>query len=269
VTTCVICKITISLLVVVFQVPRDSSREQALASSSGSSGAPAVHSALTCTRASAWSCAQGGAWPGSIQTEPGQPRGCSNCVLPFGPDDTPPPRAGLSLSVAVCRCLSVPASCRSLFSCATVITESDQDQVKGEPTFCFERAFWSRSSATFAPSVSNVCLFLLVRFIPSRPLLVGSFRFCWLLRRHPLAARFFAGRMGTRLTGKYLNDATTKDELVKRLKVCPEALRATVRHLSLARHLRTFSNMCDAIRTTYHVAHISLLSVTNRSDWIR
>jgi hypothetical protein len=31
--------------------------------------------------------------------------------------------------------------------------------------------------------------------------------------------RAFLTTMGTRLTGKYLNDATAKDELVKRLKV--------------------------------------------------
>ncbi len=32
-------------------------------------------------------------------------------------------------------------------------------------------------------------------------------------------SRAFQTTMGTRLTGKYLNDATAKDELVKRLKV--------------------------------------------------
>ncbi len=47
-STCLLCKITISQ----YQVPREQ------ASSSSSSEAPAVHSALTCTRASVW----GGGW---------------------------------------------------------------------------------------------------------------------------------------------------------------------------------------------------------------
>jgi hypothetical protein len=97
-STCLLCAKS-QLTYFNFQVPGEQ------ASSSSSSEAPAVHSALTCTRASLW----GGSWfdPNGGYGAGSASRLVELCDLPFVSDDASPP---------VCRCLSVPASCRSLLS---------------------------------------------------------------------------------------------------------------------------------------------------------